>query len=53
MPIIPIEEAKAVNEMCIRDRKSYNPNPEGLVWAPPFSLATTKGIDFSFFSSGY
>ena len=34
-------------------RKSYNPNPVGLVWAPPFSLATTKGIDFSFFSSGY
>ena len=24
-----------------------------LVWAVPFSLATTKGIDFSFFSSGY
>ena len=24
-----------------------------LVWAVPFSLATTKGIDFSFFSSDY
>ena len=24
-----------------------------LVWAIPFSLATTKRIDFSFFSSGY
>ena len=24
-----------------------------LVWAAPLSLATTKGIDFSFFSSGY
>ena len=23
------------------------------VWAPPFSLAATYGIDFSFFSSGY
>ncbi len=23
------------------------------VWAPPFSLAATQGIDFSFFSSGY
>ena len=23
------------------------------VWAPPFSLAATLGIDFSFFSSGY
>ena len=34
-------------------RKSYNPNSEELVWAVPSSLATTKGIDFSFFSSGY
>ena len=24
-----------------------------LVWALPFSLATTRGIDFSFFSTGY
>ena len=24
-----------------------------LVWAVPLSLATTDGIDFSFFSSGY
>ena len=24
-----------------------------LVWAVPLSLATTKGIDFSFYSSGY
>ena len=27
--------------------------PVLLVWALPLSLATTKGIDFSFFSSGY
>ena len=27
--------------------------PSFLVWAPPLSLATTQGIDFSFFSSGY
>ena len=32
------------------------PQPQGacsLVWAPPFSLAATPGIDFSFSSSGY
>ncbi len=34
-------------------KESYNPKSEDLVWANPFSLATTKGIDFSFFSSGY
>ena len=27
--------------------------PVKLVWAFPLSLATTKGIDFSFFSSDY
>ena len=27
--------------------------PSFLVWASPLSLATTQGIDFSFFSSGY
>ena len=27
--------------------------PVNLVWAVPLSLATTKGIDFSFFSSDY
>ena len=27
--------------------------PVNLVWAVPLSLATTKGIDFSFSSSGY
>ena len=27
--------------------------PVKLVWALPLSLATTKGIDFSFFSSDY
>src|SRR5437660_4740330 len=36
---------------------SYNPSrsycEEPLVWAPPRSLATTKGISFDFFSSGY
>ena len=32
--------------------KSYNPNSR-LVWAISVSLATTKEIDFSFFSSGY
>ena len=34
-------------------RESYNPNPEGLVWALPSSLAATGGIEFSFSSSGY
>ena len=34
-------------------KESYNPKSENLVWAIPLSLATTKGIDFSFFSSGY
>ena len=30
------------------------PKPQiALVWAPPLSLATTHGIDLSFFSSGY
>jgi hypothetical protein len=34
--------------------RSYNPERETLsVWAVPVSLAATKGIDFSFFSSGY
>ena len=32
----------------------YNPAEETpAVWAVPFSLAATNGIDFSFFSSGY
>ena len=33
-----------------------SPQPQkacSLVWAPPFSLAATLGIDFSFSSSGY
>ena len=33
-----------------------SPQPQkacSLVWAPPFSLAATQEIDFSFFSSGY
>ena len=29
------------------------PRPKASVWASPLSLATTYGIDFSFFSSGY
>ena len=33
--------------------RSYNPNSVKLVWALSFSLATTKEIDFSFFSSAY
>ena len=34
--------------------ESYNPRKEtSLVWAIPFSLAATNGIDFSFSSSGY
>ena len=37
----------------ITSRESYNPRPEGLVWALPSSLAATGGIDFSFSSSGY
>src|SRR5947209_6727631 len=34
---------------------SYNPSgsEKPLVWAPPGSLATTTGISFDFFSSGY
>ena len=33
--------------------RSFNPNTEVLVWAFPFSLAATGGIEFSLFSSGY
>jgi hypothetical protein len=33
--------------------RPYNPRPEGLVWAPPVSLAATQGISFDFFSWGY
>ena len=40
--------------------RSYNPMPatptgyrSGTVWAVPVSLATTKGIEVSFLSSGY
>ena len=33
--------------------KSYNPRSENLVWALPASLAATRGIEFSFSSSGY
>ena len=32
--------------------KVLQPRPKP-VWAPPFSLAATPGIDFSFFSSRY
>lgn len=32
---------------------SYNPGRVLPVWALPLSLATTYGIDFSFFSSAY
>ena len=32
---------------------SYNPAGVPAVWALPLSLATTYGIDFSFFSSAY
>ena len=32
--------------------ESYNPDLWS-VWAPPFSLAATQGIDLSFFSSCY
>lgn len=37
------------------NKQSYNPNPAvtELVWAVPRSLATTCGITFVFFSSGY
>ena len=34
-------------------RVSYNPKASLLVWALPVSLAATKGIEFSFSSSGY
>ena len=34
-------------------RVSYNPQASLLVWALPVSLAATKGIEFSFSSSGY
>ena len=33
--------------------RSYNPGRVLPVWALPLSLATTYGIDFSFFSSAY
>ena len=33
-------------------KRSYNPSLK-LVWALSVSLATTREIDFSFFSSGY
>lgn len=33
--------------------ESYNPGRVLPVWALPLSLATTYGIDFSFFSSAY
>ncbi len=35
--------------------QSYNPilTEISMVWAPPLSLATTQGITFVFFSSGY
>ena len=32
---------------------SYNPAGKPPVWAVPLSLATTDGITFAFFSSGY
>ena len=32
---------------------SYNPDVKAPVWAGPLSLATTYGIEFSFFSSAY
>ena len=34
-------------------RSPYPSNIMSLVWAPPISLATTLGITFVFFSSGY
>lgn len=33
--------------------ESFNPTGLPVVWASPLSLATTHGIDFSFFSSAY
>ena len=33
--------------------RSLNPGPEGPVWALPRSLATTGGISYDVFSSGY
>ena len=40
--------------LCFRSisRESYNPDLWS-VWALPFSLAATRGIDLSFFSSCY
>ena len=36
------------------DRRSSTPeNRSPPVWAPPLSLAATRGIVFTFFSSGY
>ncbi len=35
-------------------QKSRNPSIESIkVWALPFSLATTQGVSYDFFSSGY
>ena len=36
---------------CLRE--SYNPESKDSVWALPSSLAATRGIEFSFSSSGY
>ncbi len=44
---------KPFDYTSVSSMRSYNPNTLVLVWAFPFSLAATGGIDFSFFSSGY
>ena len=38
---------------CTAISGSYNPGGKPPVWAVPLSLATTDGIAFAFFSSGY
>ena len=47
--------SRAFNFITMFTFQSYNPNPAVtvLVWANPFSLATTWGITIVFFSTRY
>ena len=50
----PFQMDSAIFLFSYSQRVSYNPSLKmSLVWATPLSLATTYGIDFSFYSSGY
>lgn len=48
---LPFQVIKLSTNVTISE--SYNPGRVLPVWALPLSLATTYGIDFSFFSSAY